>query len=521
MKIKCFLVVTIFLSIIFKANSQAKYNVVFIAVDDLKPLLGCYGESYMQTPNIDKLAKMGTVFRSNYCQQAVCAPSRASIMTGMRPDYTRIWDLQTQMRDMNPNIITLPQHFKKNGYFTTAIGKIYDYRAVDKEDDVVSWSESYARVTEADYPIEFGRPKRNYYQSKASLELLDKIKNEADTRGLKDKELTAFMNANRGPAFEAADVPDDAYLDGVVAKKAAAKIAELAQENQPFFYGIGFSRPHLPFTAPQKYWDLYDRKTLKTASFQAHSKDSPSMAFQPSSELVNNYVLPNGDHYAKDFLPFTTDQQLDLIHGYYAAISYMDAQVGKILEAIKTHNLEKNTIIVLWGDHGWHLGDHLMWCKHSNFEQATRAPLIIAAPEMKGGQSTESLSEFVDVFPTLTDLANIETPRGLAGKSLVPILKNTNKKVKDYAQSQYPRNGDKTMGYALRTDRYRIVAWYDSDFKKDKITESEKPIAVELFDYVQDPLEKENLANNPAYKKVLKTHLKLVNHFLATQSQSR
>lgn len=507
----------------------ARPNVLFIAVDDLKPLLNGYGESRMKTPNIDRLARRGTVFLRNYCQQAVCAPSRASIMTGQRPDYTRVWDLQTFIRDRNPAILTLPQYFRQNGYVTTGIGKVFDNRSVDPQDDAPSWSMPYERLNDSDFAEGYGRPKRNYYQAPETLKLLARIEQQADAQGLTGEARAKFLNANRGPAVEAAEVPDDAYTDGAVAKRAVATIAELAKGNQPFFYAVGFVRPHLPFVSPRKYWDLYDPATIQRADYQQFAQNSPAFAYQPSGELVNAYLLPNGERYPTGYAPKPADQQRDLIHGYYASVSYMDAQVGKLLDELDRQGLTQNTIIVLWGDHGWHLGDHGIWCKHTNFEQATRAPLIVAAPGYNGGQKAAGLTEFVDVFPTLTDLAGLKTPEKLAGKSLVPILKNPAATVKPFAQSQYPRrNSDVAptsdghlMGYAIRTDRYRYVAWFAEDFTSKRVSPTARPVAVELYDYQQDPNETRNVAEDESHQSVAKEHQKLLVGFLANQNQSR
>ncbi|MEZ4905274.1 MAG: sulfatase [Spirosomataceae bacterium] len=500
-----------------------KPNVLFIAVDDLKPLLNCYGATYMHTPNIDRLAKMGTVFMNNYCQQAVCAPTRASLLTGMRPDYTRIWDLKTQIRDMNPSIRTLPQYFKENGYVTAGIGKVFDNRSVDKGEDTPSWLIPYERLKETDFAEGFGRPKRNYYQSPKTLEILARIEAEAKKKGLLGVELSDFMNANRGPAVESADVPDHAYPDGAVANRATKTIAQLAESKQPFFYAVGFSRPHLPFCSPQKYWNLYKRDQIKTAVFQNKSQDAPDFAFQASGELFNNYLQSDGQHFRKGYTPQADSIQKELIHGYYASVSYLDAQVGKLLDALDKNGLAKNTIIVLWGDHGWHLGDHAMWCKHSNFEQATRAPLIITSPNFKGNQKATGLSEFVDVFPTLAALAGLNIPDGLAGKSLVPMLKNPKTSVKHYAVSQYPRkeNKDDLMGYSIRTKEFRYTAWFKTAFYQNKTLSSAKPIAVELYNYQHDPNETINVANKPELQQIVKQHELLMTDFLTKQKHTR
>jgi arylsulfatase A-like enzyme len=475
---------------------QGRPNVLMIAIDDLKPLLGCYGEKTVLTPHMDDLAKKGTVFLKNYCQQAVCAPTRASFLTGLRPDVTKVWDLKTQLRDMLPDVVTMPQYFRQQGYTTTGIGKVFDNRSVDKQQDAPSWSLPYEKVEENDYAQGFGRP-RGQYQSKASHDQMDRALAQAKTLGLNPKETDQFMNNHR-VVVEAANVPDDAYMDGAVARKAGRMLQNLAQQAQPFFLAVGFIKPHLPFVAPQKYWDLYNRESIELAAFQQFAKGSPKHAYQPSNELVGNYLLPDDSRFNGNYALQTDAVQQLLIHGYYAAVTYVDQPEEYLMDQLKKNGLDKNTIVVLWGDHGWHLGDHGIWNKHTNFEQATRSPLIIAAPGFEGDKKAMGVSEFVDVFPTLCELAGLPQPQGLAGTSLVPVLKNPAHRVKDLAQSQYPR-GDKMMGYALRSERYRFVVWYQQDFRNNPVDKNSTVVAVELYDYSTDPLETENLALNPAY----------------------
>lgn len=498
-------------------------NVLFIAVDDLKPMLNCYGEGQMHTPNIDRLAKMGTVFMNNYCQQAVCSPSRASLMTGQRPDYTRIWDLQTNVRDMNPDILTIPQYFRQNGYTTAGIGKIYHGSTMGKGNDLLSWSHPYIQKNKYKYASGFNEPTNGHYQNPTTIAAIAAKMKEAQSKNIQGKALADFKDGNRGPAVEAAEVPDDAYDDGVAARMTVEMISNFAKTKESFFMAVGFLKPHLPFVSPKKYWDLYDRNNIKTAPFQSFSKDAPTFAFQSLGELVSHYFDTNSEYYPKQNKLLSEAQQKELIHGYYASISYLDAQVGKLLDALDKNGLTKNTIIVLWGDHGWHLGDHAMWCKHSNFEQATHAPLIVASPTHKGGQKAMGLSEFVDIFPTLTDLAGLELPVGLAGKSLVSVLKNPKTEIKHYVQSQYPRKDkqEDLMGYSIRTKNHRFTAWYKENFRANKIMASAQPVATELYDYQQDPNETQNLSGQAKYQKIVKEHQTLMNEFLTNQKHSR
>lgn len=456
------------------AQQKTKPNILFIAVDDLKPILGCYGNTLVKTPNIDRLAKMATVFNSNYCQQAVCGPTRASIMTGKRPDNTGVWDLKTKMRDVNPDILSLPQHLITQGYSTQGVGKIYDSRCVDDAMDAPSWSVQYYNYFKSEdrfYPKDLGAPLSGQYQSPESKKLAEKFRLEAEAKGMSKKEITDYVSKSVKPAVECVDVPDNAYNDGANALRAIEILEKLKSEIQPFFFAVGFSKPHLPFVAPKKYWDLYKREDMPVAAFQEQPKNSVDVAFHNSGEIRAYTDIPPLLSFTdqKEYgLTLPIDKQKELIHGYYAAISFMDAQVGKVLDKLDALGLTENTIIVLWGDHGWHLGDHNLWCKHTNFEQATRTPLIIAAPGIKATTSNAP-SEFVDVFPTICDLAGVKIPDVVDGKSLKPLMDKTAQSVKDFSISQYPRSGTKSeterqgyasskvMGYSLRDKRYRYT----------------------------------------------------------------
>jgi arylsulfatase A-like enzyme len=503
------------LSVSAQKNQQSKPNILFIAVDDLKPILGCYGNSVVKTPNIDRLAKMATVFNSNYCQQAVCGPTRASIMTGKRPDYTKIWNLTTQMRDMNPDILTLPQYLISQGYETSGVGKIYHPSSALNGVDPVSWSIPYLKSEEKDFPENLGEPANGQYQLATTKALMtpEMIKE----RKQKNKELAQDNDENpksiKGPSTECIDVPDNAYEDGVIALLAKEQIIALSKNDKPFFMAVGFHRPHLPFVAPKKYWELYNRDEMPIATFQEHAKNSPLIAYHQSGELRNypditEYVTLPADSLR---IGLKLEKQKELVHGYYAAVSYMDAQVGILLNTLESLGTLNNTIIVLWGDHGWHLGDHDLWNKHTVFEQATRAPLIIAAPDLKGGK-TNSQTEFVDVFPTVCNLAGLPIPNQLDGKSLKPLMLNNKASVKEFSVSQYPRKLKKEevkklgyekgnlMGYTLRTGRYRYTIWMN-DFTSKQAFDKSKVYATELYDYENDPLEKVNVIKDKKYEK--------------------
>ncbi len=491
-----------------------KRNVLFIAVDDLKPLIGAYGDDLAITPNMDRLAKMGVTFTNAHCQQAVCGPSRASLLTGLRPNVTEVWDLKTLIRDKNPNILTLPQHFKKNGYSTIGMGKIFDPRSVDKGYDKASWSETFIMPDKLD-PV-FGDAAMGSYQSEAYKKRFSELQAQGKAQGLASGKLNKYIRDNFKPSTESADVQDKAYFDGIIGIKAVEALEELAGNSQPFFLAVGFKKPHLPFVAPQKYWDMYDRDQMPLAEFQNHARNTLELSYHKNGEL-RSYTDIEGRKGVNDPLP--KNKQLELIHGYYACITYIAALIGKLIDALEANELTSNTSIVLWGDHGWHLGDHGLWNKHSNFEQATRVPLIFVDATGVQYKQNSSPVEFVDVFPTLCDLAGIEKPKLLQGTSLVPILKGKKKNVKDFAVSQYGRGENE--GYALRTDRYRLVLWY-----RGGDTSSESNILFkELYDYKKDPLEKANVvADYPEIAAKLQAqlteHLRLGRKFKQTYSSS-
>ena len=472
-------------------------NILMIAVDDLKPMLGCYGDEEILTPHLDQLAERGTVFLNNACQQSVCAPSRVSLMTGTYPDTTKVYDLKTQMREANPQTLTLPEYLVEQGYETTGTGKIYDPRSVDKQYDAASWSQPF-RLYKVDAFFAEGhpQPKGGYHdlevgkQKKAMKAYMKKNAIEPSQRNAYQQLLVRFPMVK--PLTECLDLPDDAYEDGAFAKSAIQQMEVLAKGDKPFFLAVGFKKPHLPFVAPKKYWDLYDRSTIQLAEFQQMPKGAPDFAFQDSWELRGSYsnVKPG---------PIPAEQQRKMIHGYRACVSYIDAQVGLVLGKLKELGLEKNTIIVFWGDHGFHLGDHGMFCKHSNYEQAVRAPLIFAAPsQTMKGMTTESPSELVDIFPTLCELAGIPIPTRVEGTSLVPILHNPNAIVRESAMEQYSRKN--IMGYTLRDKRYRYIKWVK---KKTQGEVYGAAVATELYDYAADPLETVNQAANPEYAAVV------------------
>ncbi len=479
-------------------------NVLFIAVDDLKPILNCYGSMEAITPNIDKLAAVGTVFLNAHCQQALCGPSRVSLLTGYYPDTIGIYGMQSKLREMYPDMLTIPQHFKNNGYNTIGTGKIYDPRNVEDDwngpQDEIAWTTFFGKnpFNEKTGATIVG----GHYHNPVLKGLADKLTTKGRAKGLKGKELSFYLRDHGGgPAVECYDVPDDAYKDGGIANCGIEQLEMQRYSDQPFFLALGFLKPHLPFVAPKKYWDLYDRDKLELAPFQHYPEGAPNCAKSDYVEARTYSGVPVDG-------AISEATQRELLHGYLACVSYVDAQVGKVLEALVETGQAKDTVVVLWGDHGFHLGDKQLWGKHTTYEQSTRSPLIIANAGTPAGQSVSPVN-FIDIFPTLCELTGLDTPEGLDGKSLVPILKDPNVSVQNYAASIYPHNG--YWGIAIRTERYRYVTWYK--VKKVKAWQgprfADEPSFAELYDYQTDPEERKNLSGHPEYKDVVEKLAKL------------
>ncbi len=448
-------------------EKSVKPNILFIAVDDLKPSIGAYGDPYAKTPGMDRLAKEGVVFQRSYCQQAICAATRASIMLGLRPDKTRVWDLVTDFRQVNPKAVSMPQYFKSMGYETAAMGKIYHMGSTGPGHDAPSWSVPYEDAKCPAYALP----------------------NTINARG-------------KGKATECADVPDETYADGALTKLAIKSLEKLSKGDKPFFLAVGFHKPHLPFVSPKKYWDMYDRNKIKIAPFQEKAANSPDIAYTVSGELKSYTDIPQFDSYSEkelDHLPI--DKQKELIHGYYAATSYTDAQIMQLLNELDRLDLRKNTIIVLWGDHGWHLGDHGLWNKHTDFENATHTLLMMSVPGSKPGIRPVTLCEFTDVYPTLCELMNIPAPKYLDGISLVPAIRNPEVLLRDYAFSQYPRESAKVMGYTIRTARFRYTEWMKDSYRTSTPYDKKYVMAREMYDYQKDPLEKVSIIDKSEYQK--------------------
>ncbi len=443
--------------------SAAKPNVLLICVDDLKPTIGCFGDTHAKTPNIDRLAARGMLFEKAFCNQAVCSPSRNALLTSLRPQTLGIYELSTNFRKGSPDAVTLPQLFKNNGYRAEGLGKIFHVGHGNVNDEA-SWSVPHYSPKTISYAL-----KENNPPTSTREEALFDNKKEA-------------WKLPRGAPTENADVPDNRYGDGMIADEAIKRLEAAKQKpDEPFFLAVGFLKPHLPFVAPKKYWDLHDPATLPKPTSHQAPEGAPEFAPSSWGELRQYKDMP-------DTGPVTQEQQRHLIHGYYAATSYMDAQLGKVLDALDATGFTSNTIIVFWGDHGWHLGDHGMWCKHTNYEQAAHIPVIVSAPGItQAGSRTKSLIETVDIYPTLAELAALPAPANLDGRSFVTVLKDASASIRDHAIHVYPRG--EGLGRAIRTDRYRLVEW------KPIGAGAEKSV-FELYDYQADPLESKNLASD-------------------------
>ena len=492
-------------------DKSTRPNVLFIAVDDLRPELGCYG-SQAKTPNIDTLAKRGVVFTHSYCQQPVCGPTRASLLTGLRPASTGVFDNASDFRAKNPDVVTLPQQFKNHGYYSMTIGKVFH----GSGSDAPSWSEMLKSKTLGEpYAI---KPVGGY-QLPENRKLMAEKEAALKSSGVMGEDARGLVN---GPATECADVPDQAYKDGVAADTAIAAIRNYRKE-APFFLAVGFSKPHLSLIAPKKYWDMYDPAKLVLAKNTDAPKDAPPIGLSSCIELRARTDMPKDG-------PISEEQSRRLVHGYLACVSYIDAQVGRLLAELDAKGLTQNTIVVLWGDHGWQLGEHGAWGKVTNFEVCAKAPLIIASPDCAGnGQYANGIVEFVDIYPTLCELAGLPLPSHLEGSSALPLLKDPSKTGKAAAFTQSPspalrewaglpldlemskmfqpmmervqkniqamdpddysleKYNKYVTGYSMRTERYRFTYWCDN-------RKPEQALAIELYDHSNDPDENINIA---------------------------
>jgi len=448
-------------------QSRRRHNVLLIIIDDLRPELGCYGVDQIRSPSIDRIAEEGILFSRVYCPQAICNPSRASLLTGKRPDSLRVWDNNTHFRKTNPGISTLPQIFKRQGYQTISVGKIFHGTLPDPP----SWSRHRLPPVNASYYLSPETQARQKRREDAARKL-------GRTQGWID----AYL---RGPATEAFDAPDSNYRDGSLTEISLQLLSEF-KEKQPFFLAVGFSKPHLPFVAPKKYWDLYRREDIPLAPNNFLPRGAPRFAINSLTEFACYEDFVRAPNPTEGQL--TEDQARLLKHGYYACVSFIDAQIGRILDHLDALGLRENTIVVVTGEHGYKLGEHGSWGKMTNYEIDLRFPLIISHPgQTLSGSSTPALVEIVDIYPTVCAMAGLMTPPDIEGISLVPLFQNPNRPWKHAAFSQYARGFSyRYMGRSMRTDRFRYTEW------KDRI--DERVVERELYDHENDPQENNNIA---------------------------
>lgn len=515
--VRCLVASVLLIECASLASAEKRPNILFIAVDDLRPELGCYGSPIAKSPNLDALADDGLLFHRAYCQQAICRPSRASLMTGARPDTTGLYHNYVGLRELQPDIITLPQYLIQHGYETAYCGKIFHHGDTDDEH---SWSRNSVRkLAGVPRPIgPYALAENNQLKATNLKAMIAKYGDQAK-RGLAS-----------GPAYEKADVPDHAYNDGYNTLMAIATLKEMAKNpEKPFFLAMGYHRPHLNWTAPSKYWDMYDPEKIPMTRQPESPTAGAAMGLHASFELRTRYGIPKQGELSEPLAR-------TLKHAYLACVSYVDAQIGLLIDALEAEGLRDNTIIIVWGDHGWHLGDLGIWGKATNYEIATRVPLLIWTPQMQTrGKGTDALVELVDIYPTLCELTGVPLPDHLEGKSFVPLLDHPNQPWKQAAYSQYPNPALREwaanplsaamretwfgplisdveqriikqqgpawdrelfekhlMGYTMRTDRYRLVLWLDHRNRDSNA------IDVELYDHETDPMETRNIAeDNP------------------------
>jgi iduronate 2-sulfatase len=449
-------------------EENPKYNVLFIAVDDMRTELNCYGASHIHSPNIDRLAANGVQFNSAFVQQSICMASRASLMTGYRPERHGIYTGEP-VQDLVPGVKTMNKLFAENGYSVSAFGKIYHF----KQDQQEQFGEEFMDPTNK-------WAGRGYYTDEAIEQMMY---NESHP-------LQGRNHPARGPAFEAADVPDSGYIDGYNTEYALKKLKQYKAEGEPFFMAMGFHKPHLPFCAPKKYWDMYPIESIKPPSRNIPPENSHPYTLRDFGELRNYFGMPKN---RPDLVG--ADTTLILRQGYYACVSYVDALIGKLLDELENLELDDNTIIILWGDHGYKLGDYGNWCKWTNMDIDSRVPLIINVPGGKTNVSSDAMVELLDMYPTLADLCGLEIPEHVEGRSLVPLLNDPGKEWVESVSTIWPHDRtkyDKTIiGYSVKTQRFNYVEWVQ--------LKSGEVLARELYDHQNDPEETINVIDKPGY----------------------
>lgn len=456
------------------ASPVKPVNVLFIAVDDLRPVWGCYGDSLARTPHIDALASQSTLFHRAYCQQAVSGPTRASLLTGLRPEEVGVTELGTYMRALNPDVVTLPQAFREAGYETCSVGKIFhgDKNSLDS----LSWS----------------MPPLLYHYSR----------NE-------EYQLPINKTGRKARAIEFSEAPDSLYFDVRICDEALDRLKMLSRSSKPFFLAVGFLKPHLPFCAPRRFLDLYEGVDFGLDSCdRAHPSGAPLIARHRNEELRGYTDIP-------DLGPLSPTQEAELRRAYYACVSFTDDNIGRLLAGLKELGLYDDTLIVLWGDHGYHLGDQELWCKSTTYEAACRAPLLIKEPRQERSRRVDSVVEFLDIYPTMLDLCGIESLASLSGRSLRPLLRGEDGGFR-YAVSQfqrpYPaltaRAKRRYMGYVIRDGRWSYTEWVDLEGRL---------VDRELYDLGPERRERCNLAEDSRYNTIERRLAKALHRILDGQ----
>lgn len=446
-------------------KQEAPYNVLFIAVDDLRTELNCYGAEHIESPNIDRLAESGVRFSSAYVQQAICMASRASLMSGIRPERNGIYTGEA-VEDLMPDVLTMNKFFRENGYTVSTSGKIYHFSK--------DTSEQFGEELMKAKPVWFARG----YNSEKAIEMVK-----------------ANKESSHGPAYEWAEVEDNAYPDGANTDLAVNKMVELKRGGKPFFLAVGLTKPHLPFNAPKKYWDMYPEESVSLSGVRERPEGSNKYTMRVSGELGNYVGMP------RMFADVDEETALTLRRGYFACVSYADAQVGKLLNQLEALGLRENTIVVLWGDHGFKLGDYNSWCKWTNMDIDTRVPFMISVPGGKSGAVCDQMVETLDLYPTLADLCGFEAPDHVDGKSLRPLLENPSLESKDheYAYTIWPDNrwqyAKTVLGYSVKDKRYNYVEWVQ--LSTGEVLERE------LYDHSKDPQETKNVVGNLEFAPVV------------------
>ena len=485
-------------SLVFVGHTAAgasKPNVLFIAVDDLNNHLGCYGNAIVQSPNIDRLAKTGVRFDRAYTQFPLCSPSRVSMLTGLRPDTTRIYDLQKDFRKGTniPHVVTMPQLLRSNGWFSARVGKMFHYGVPGQIgtpglDDPLSWDLAiYPRgrdKNEEDKVINLNRGQSNPEWTPRTRAARNRQQAGGAVTQTNRNQARQTNQLGAALAWHESDGTDEEFTDSLVADEAIRLLEKT--KDRPFFLGVGFYRPHVPWIVPKKYFDLYPVEKI-------------SLPFNPPNDRDD---IPPPALWVKRWNYGRTDEEVrGAIRAYYASITHMDAQVGRVLDALDRLGLRDNTLVILWGDHGWHLGEHGSWQKQSLFEESARVPLIVRAPDAKGnGRGCARIVESIDLYPTVAEFCGAKPPKNLPGESLMPLLKNPEKSWDRpaYTQTRRGNTNEFFMGYSVRTDRWRYTEW-DNGVR-----------GAELYDHKNDPREFANLAADERYAGQVKEMKKLL-----------